>query len=159
MGIGVSLAFMAIGAILAFAIRFDLSGINIHLVGAILILVGIASMVFTFAYTRPRRRAAQIVEVEPGPGGDTVFREERVVERPVSEVPTERVVERPVVEQPTVAEPVAERPVVERPAARRSPRRGGIRSQTPGVGNDPRYANDPGRQQDPDWENNPRPPR
>ena len=33
MGIGVSLAFIALGAILAFALRVDLSGIDIQLVG------------------------------------------------------------------------------------------------------------------------------
>ncbi|SEG83104.1 hypothetical protein SAMN04489712_115147 [Thermomonospora echinospora] len=67
MGFGTSLAFIAIGAILAFALQIDLSGVNIQMVGWILILVGIASMIFTFAYTRPRRRAAtaEIVDEEP----------------------------------------------------------------------------------------------
>lgn len=58
MGFGASLSFIAIGAILAFALKIDLSGVNIQMVGWILILVGLASMLFTFAYTRPRRRAA-----------------------------------------------------------------------------------------------------
>ncbi|HEX2313019.1 MAG TPA: DUF6458 family protein [Thermomonospora sp.] len=67
MGFGASLTFIAIGAILAFALKVDLSGVNIQMVGWILILVGVASMIFTFAYTRPRRRAAaaEIADEEP----------------------------------------------------------------------------------------------
>jgi hypothetical protein len=67
MGFGASLSFIAIGAILAFALKVDLSGVNIQMVGWILILVGIASMIFTFTYTRPRRRAAaaEIADEEP----------------------------------------------------------------------------------------------
>ncbi|REE97271.1 DUF6458 family protein [Thermomonospora umbrina] len=67
MGFGASLTFIAIGAILAFALNVDLSGVNIQMVGWILILVGAASMIFTFVYTRPRRRGeiAEIADEEP----------------------------------------------------------------------------------------------
>ena len=68
MGIGVSLTFIALGAILAFALRVDLSGIDITLVGWILILVGLISMGFTLRYTRPRRRAGRIVGADPPTG-------------------------------------------------------------------------------------------
>lgn len=67
MGIGVSLAFIAIGAILTFALNVELSGVNIQMVGLILILVGLASLAFTMMYTRPRRRGqiAEVVEEDP----------------------------------------------------------------------------------------------
>lgn len=63
MGLGVSLALMAIGAILAFATRFTLSGINIQMIGWILMLIALVNWAFTLLYTRPRRRAA-VTEVE-----------------------------------------------------------------------------------------------
>lgn len=67
MGLGASLAFIAIGAILAFALRVELSGIDIQTVGWILILVGLIGMAFTLMYTRPRQRGqvADVVEEEP----------------------------------------------------------------------------------------------
>ncbi|GAA2119948.1 DUF6458 family protein [Actinomadura alba] len=60
MGLGVSLVFFAIGAILAFAVRFDLPGIDIHMIGWIFILVSLLNLAFTLMYTRPRRRAASL---------------------------------------------------------------------------------------------------
>ncbi|MCW2903178.1 MAG: hypothetical protein JWO67_5443 [Streptosporangiaceae bacterium] len=69
MGLGVSLAFISIGAILAFATRFTLTGIDIRMIGWILLLVGLINMAFTLMYTRPRRRArlAQVAEVAEDP--------------------------------------------------------------------------------------------
>lgn len=84
MGIGVSLAFIALGAILAFAIRVDLSGIDIHLVGWILLVIGLISMGFTLKYTRPRRGAGRVVGADPAYGDEpgTVVREEHIIEDP-----------------------------------------------------------------------------
>ena len=67
MGFGASLAFIAIGAILAFATRFTISGIDLQMIGWILMGVGVVGMVITFSYVRPRRRArvAEVVEEEP----------------------------------------------------------------------------------------------
>ena len=69
MGFGASLAFIAIGAILAFATRFTVSGIDVQMIGWILMGVGVIGMVITFAYIRPRRRArvavAEVVAEEP----------------------------------------------------------------------------------------------
>lgn len=67
MGIGASLTLIAIGAILAFALRVDLSGIDINMIGWILILVGLVGMAFTMMYTRPRRGApvAEVLDEEP----------------------------------------------------------------------------------------------
>jgi uncharacterized protein DUF6458 len=68
MGFGASLAFIAIGAIVAFATRFELAGINVQLIGLILMGVGIVGMIVTFTYTRPRRRGqvTEVIEEEPG---------------------------------------------------------------------------------------------
>lgn len=133
MGIGVSLAFIAMGAILAFALRVDLSGVDIHLVGWILILVGLVSMGFTLKYTRPRRRAGRIVGVDPAYGDEpgTIVREEHIIEDPA---PMGRPAER------------VER-VIEHPADE------GV---THGhVAQDPAFAQDPAHAQDPAEENRP----
>jgi hypothetical protein len=47
-GIGTSLILIAAGAILAFAIDYQLTGIDINTVGWILILVGLVGLVFSF---------------------------------------------------------------------------------------------------------------
>ncbi|HEU5160496.1 MAG TPA: DUF6458 family protein [Streptosporangiaceae bacterium] len=67
MGFGASLAFIAIGAILAFATRFSVSGIDVQMIGWILMGVGVVGMVITFTYIRPRRRSrmAEVVDEEP----------------------------------------------------------------------------------------------
>ncbi|WP_083999585.1 DUF6458 family protein [Actinomadura kijaniata] len=131
MGIGVSLAFIAIGAILAFALQIDLSGINITMVGWILILVGLISMAFTLLYTRPRRRASLMAGADPGyvdpaspeaAGTETVVEERIIEERPAGPV-VERVIERPVA-----------------PPAR------GHTSQDPARAQDPAIAQDPAAQ-------------
>ncbi|MGW2308948.1 DUF6458 family protein [Actinomadura luteofluorescens] len=131
MGIGVSLAFIALGAILAFAIRVDLSGLDIHMVGWILILVGLISMGFTLKYTRPRRAAGRVVGADPAYGDEpgTVVREEHIIEDPPPSGgrPAERV----------------ER-VVEHPAGQ------GVTHNHP---QDPGYAQDPANAQDPGVQN------
>lgn len=131
MGIGVSLAFIAIGAILAFALRVELSGIDITLVGWILILVGLISMGFTLRYTRPRRRAGRIVGADPAYGDEpgTVVHEEHIVEDPA---PAGRPAER------------VER-VIEHPADE------GVTHTN--VAQDPAYAQDPAHAQDPAVQN------
>ena len=67
MGFGASLAFIAIGAVLAFATHFTISGIDLQMIGWILIGVGVIGMLITFTYTRPRRRARgpDVIDEEP----------------------------------------------------------------------------------------------
>lgn len=127
MGIGVSLAFIAIGAILAFALRVELTGIDITLVGWILILVGLISMAFTLRYTRPRRRAGRVVGADPAYGDEpgTVIHEEHIVQDPA---PPGRPAER------------VER-VIEHPAEE------GVTHGS--AGQDPAFAQDPAQQQNP----------
>jgi flagellar biosynthesis/type III secretory pathway M-ring protein FliF/YscJ len=69
MGFGASLAFIAIGAILAFATRFSISGLDVQMMGWILMAVGVGAMIITFAYIRPRRRRGlaqvEVLDEEP----------------------------------------------------------------------------------------------
>lgn len=112
MGIGTALAFIALGAILAFATHFSVSGIDIQMVGWILIVVGIAMLVITLAYTRPRRRRSVVQDVdvidgEPQPGAYMrQTQEPTVVEQPV--------IEEPVIEQPPHVQPHVHRHVGQR---------------------------------------------
>jgi protein-S-isoprenylcysteine O-methyltransferase Ste14 len=65
MGIGSSIALIAIGAIFAFALDFDVAGINITVIGYILMVAGALGLLFTAlifgrrsetVVERPRRR-------------------------------------------------------------------------------------------------------
>jgi hypothetical protein len=79
MGLGVGIFLTAIGAILAFAVSASVSGVNIHTVGWILMIVGIAgvvlSLIFWSSWAGPgyfgRRRTAV---VEDGPPADPYYR-------------------------------------------------------------------------------------
>ncbi|MCW2943354.1 MAG: hypothetical protein JWR24_71 [Actinoallomurus sp.] len=91
MGIGTALAFIAIGAILAFAFHFHVSGIDVQMIGWILIFVGVAMLLITLMYTRPRQRrqVVGVVEGEPGAYASQVEEPpvvEQVVEQPVDPV-------------------------------------------------------------------------
>jgi hypothetical protein len=73
MGFGVSIFLIAAGAILAWAVNTDVSGVNIHTIGWILLVVGIVglvlSMIFWSSWAGPgyfgRRRTTY---VDDGPG-------------------------------------------------------------------------------------------
>ncbi|MBO2453527.1 hypothetical protein J4573_41010 [Actinomadura barringtoniae] len=137
MGLGVSIAFITLGAILTFAVRVNLSGVDIHVVGLILILAGALSMAFTLMYTRPRQRRNLMTGADPGyfepeqpdtvvqeSSPETVVHEERTIEQtphgPVEHI--ERTVERP-------------GETIER----------GHTSQDPAIGQDPAIQNDPAK--------------
>ena len=74
MGLGVSIFLVAVGAILAFAVNATVSGVDIHTIGWILLIVGIVggllSMIFWSSWAGPgyfsRRRATY--DEGPGPG-------------------------------------------------------------------------------------------
>jgi len=53
--IGASLFLIALGAIFAFAVTIDLPGIDIQVIGWILMLIGAFGMILSFLYWRPRR--------------------------------------------------------------------------------------------------------
>lgn len=50
MGIGVSIFFLAIGAILTFALNASVSGVNLDSVGVILMLVGVLGLVTSMMF-------------------------------------------------------------------------------------------------------------
>jgi hypothetical protein len=56
MGIGASIFLIAVGAILAFAIDYNVSGIDLSVVGWILMVVGALGLVVTLVIWAPRRR-------------------------------------------------------------------------------------------------------
>jgi uncharacterized membrane protein YhhN len=63
MGIGVSIFMIAVGAILAFAVNTSVSGLDIAVVGYILMIVGIVGLAMTVFILGPRRTArGEIVE-------------------------------------------------------------------------------------------------
>lgn len=69
MGIGASIFLIALGAILAFAIEYDLAGVDIAVVGWILMIAGLIGLIMTAFIWGPRRRA---------PGGADYVEERRV---------------------------------------------------------------------------------
>jgi hypothetical protein len=56
MYIGTAIAMIAIGAILAFAVEFEVAGINIDVVGWILMIVGAIGAVLALTVWGPRTR-------------------------------------------------------------------------------------------------------
>jgi hypothetical protein len=75
MGLGLSILLIAAGAILALAVNAHLSGVDIHAVGWILLIVGIVgavlSMIFWSTWAGPgywARRRGGYVEDAPPPG-------------------------------------------------------------------------------------------
>ena len=56
MRLGTAIVLLALGAILAFALRVDLSGIDLQLVGWILMIVGALGIVLEVAVWGPRSR-------------------------------------------------------------------------------------------------------
>ena len=76
MGLGVGILLAAAGAVLAFAVSADVSGVNIHTIGWILLIVGIIGVILSMIFwsswagpgywsSGPRRRT--YIEDEPPP--------------------------------------------------------------------------------------------
>ncbi|GAA2496014.1 DUF6458 family protein [Winogradskya humida] len=72
MGIGGSIFLLALGAILAFAVNANISGLDINVVGYVLMLAGLVGLVLTLYFWNSRRRPAAVVDERP------VIREEPV---------------------------------------------------------------------------------
>lgn len=75
MGLGVSMLLIAAGAILAFAVNTNVSGVDVQAIGWILLIVGIVgavlSMIFWSSWAGPgywSRRRGPYVEDAPPPG-------------------------------------------------------------------------------------------
>src|SRR3954471_6187893 len=56
MGIGGSIFLLAVGAILAFAVNAHISGIDINIVGWVLMAAGLVGLIVTIWYWKSRRR-------------------------------------------------------------------------------------------------------
>ena len=77
MGLGVGLLLTAVGAVLAFAVNATVSGVDIHTIGWILMIVGIVgillSLIFWSSWAGPgymsRRRTTYVDEGPAGPAG------------------------------------------------------------------------------------------
>jgi len=71
MGIGFSIFLLAVGAILAFAVDATVAGIDIQVVGAILMAAGVLGLVLTMVVFTPRRNrsvtATHTVDGSPPP--------------------------------------------------------------------------------------------
>ena len=68
MGIGAGIFLVAVGAILAFAVNYTASGFNIHTVGIILMIAGVAGIILDVALFAPRRRSRTTVMQDDGTG-------------------------------------------------------------------------------------------
>lgn len=64
MGIGVSIFLIAVGAVLALAVDDSISGVDLSVIGWILVLVGVLGLVVTLVVWAPRRRRAARPVVE-----------------------------------------------------------------------------------------------
>jgi hypothetical protein len=84
MGIGAGILLIALGAILTFATDWHVSGINIDIVGVVLMIAGVVGIAMFLVVWAPRRRDAIL---DPPPTNS--YPVNGYVERP----PVERVVE------------------------------------------------------------------
>jgi hypothetical protein len=71
MGIGVGIFLIVVGAILTFALNVTVAGLNLHVVGWILMLAGLAGLALFF-YFWNRRRAPRAVVTQASSYDDTV---------------------------------------------------------------------------------------
>ncbi|HEX6075938.1 MAG TPA: DUF6458 family protein [Micromonosporaceae bacterium] len=62
MGIGGSIFLIAIGAIIAFGVKRDLSWLDLDVVGWVLMLCGLTGMVLTISFWMTRRRRTEVIE-------------------------------------------------------------------------------------------------
>ena len=66
MGIGGSIFLLAVGAILAFAVNADISGLDINIIGWILMAAGLIGLVITLWFWNSRRRTV-VTQQTAGP--------------------------------------------------------------------------------------------
>ncbi|HEX2419441.1 MAG TPA: DUF6458 family protein [Micromonosporaceae bacterium] len=61
MGIGGSIFLIAIGAIIAFGVKQDLSWLDLDVVGWVLMLCGLTGLVTTISFWMTRRRRTEVI--------------------------------------------------------------------------------------------------
>ena len=77
MGIGASIFLLALGAILAFAVKDStVAGLDLSVVGIILMLCGVLGIVLEVALFSPRRRRRSVTAVDDGVQERVVRRED-----------------------------------------------------------------------------------
>jgi uncharacterized membrane protein len=82
MGIGGSIFLLALGAILAFAVNAHVSGIDINVVGYVLMLAGLIGLIITIWFWNSRRRTSTVVsQSRPTVRGDGTYEEYRETRR------------------------------------------------------------------------------
>jgi hypothetical protein len=73
MGLGIGLILAAVGAVLAFAVDATVSGVDIHTIGWILLIVGLVgillSLVFWSSWAGPGYYSRRRTVVDDGPAG------------------------------------------------------------------------------------------
>lgn len=112
MGIGGSIALLALGAILTFALDVQVGWLDLDAVGWILMAAGAAGLILTMTIWNSRRTTrSTVVRTPAAPVVPTV-------QRPVVPTVQEPVV--PTVQEPVVREPVVREPVVQEPVVRES---------------------------------------
>lgn len=72
MGIGVGIFLLAVGAILAFAVHATVAGVDIHVIGWILMAAGALGIILGIAVFAPRRRRTVIETSGTSVGAATV---------------------------------------------------------------------------------------
>ncbi len=78
MSLGASLFLLAAGAILTFAVEAEVSGIDVNVVGIILMVIGAIGLLFSLVYmSRSRAASSRTVVREEEPRDGRVVREER----------------------------------------------------------------------------------
>lgn len=81
MGIGFSIFLLAIGAVLAFAVHATVAGLDIHVVGWILMAAGALGLILTMVVFAPRRRTLVQTVTSDGPiAGSTTATPQQVVQ-------------------------------------------------------------------------------
>jgi hypothetical protein len=79
MGLGASIFLLALGAILAFAVNADISGLDINVVGYVLMLAGLIGLVITLWFWSKSRRTT-VVQRPAAVRTEPVYRDGQVVE-------------------------------------------------------------------------------
>ena len=87
MGIGAGILLIAVGAILTFATDWSVSGLNLDVVGVVLMLAGVVGIAMFLVVWAPRRRNARL---NPGPPPIDGYVEQPPVEHVIEERPTRR---------------------------------------------------------------------
>ncbi|GAB1643766.1 DUF6458 family protein [Krasilnikovia sp. MM14-A1259] len=83
MGIGGSIFLLALGAILAFAVNAHISGLDLNVVGWVLMAAGLVGLIITIWYWNSRRRAVVVNRGRPVAGGTvSEYRETRSADAP-----------------------------------------------------------------------------